>query len=304
MLMCVLLLCTGGGAFRMMRHSLWTDGTARNTAFRLATGDGSDISAFNADALRSIAEEGGHADGESFLRLFHPAFPMKILEPLSIDAAEEFVNVKRSVSMEGSDMDEVLQSGLPWEVLPKLGINDFHGVWSKNQTSSAYDKYRHTGHIVWAAKTSKLQPNCVLLNHWKQEAILLTEYSPSEGARGVTLVPGAGGIGQEYVWPSASLDIELKEKRWQPVLVSENILNGEILSYLALDMKKGPWELIFLLMTPSSDEKTLQALLGTGLSPRQGLIAYLRLLEGAARRTETFDEIPDYRKIKEQQLIL
>ena len=49
----------------MIKHSHWTDRTARNTAFRLATGDGSDISAFNADALRSIAEE-GHADGEAF----------------------------------------------------------------------------------------------------------------------------------------------------------------------------------------------------------------------------------------------
>ena len=300
--MFALFLCSGGIALRSMRRTGRITGIL--PALKLAARDGLDTSAFDVDELRRVASEGGHADGENFLRLFHPAFPMKILEPLSIKAAEEFLNVKRSVSMEGSDMEDVLKSGLPWEVLPKLGINDFEGVWSKNQTEAAYEKYRHTGNVVWAAKTPAVHPNCVLLNHWRQEAIFITEYSPTKGAKGITLVPGSGTVGLEHVWPPAALEIELKEKKWQPVVVSENISNGQILSYLTPDMKKGPWELIFLLLTPSSDTKTLESLLDTGLSPRQGFIAYLRLLEGAMRRTETFDEIPDYRKIKEQHLFL
>lgn len=301
-LLFALLLCSGSIALRMMKRSGKITGVS--PTLKLAAGFGVDTPVINADELRRIANEGGHADGENFLRLFHPAFPMKVLEPLSIKAAEEFMNVKRSVSMEGSDMDDVLKSSLPWEVLPQLGINDFQGVWSNNQTEAAYVKYRHTGNIVWAAKTPTVHPNCVLLNHWRQEAILITEYSPENGAKGVTLVPGSGAVGQEYVWPPAALDIELKEKKWQPVVVSDNISNGQMLSYLAPDMKKGPWEFIFLLLTPSSDTKTLEGLLSTGLSPRQGFIAYLRLLDGAMRRTQTFDEIPDYRKIKEQHLVL
>ena len=229
---------------------------------------------------------------------------MKILEPLTISGAEELQQIKRSVSMDGSDMMETLQSALPWEILPKLGINDFQGTWSKNQTESAYQKYRHTGHIVWAAKTNIIKPNSVILNHWRQEAILITEYSSEGGAKGVTLVSGSGATGKSYVWPPSALDIELKEKKWQPCLVSENILSGEILTLLPPEMKKGAWEFIFLLLTPSHDEKTLEALLDTGLSPRQGFVAYLRLLDSAMRRSESFDDIPDYRKIKERDLVL
>ena len=141
-----LLLLSGGMAFRMMK------GSGRMGAFpllKLAAGDGLDASALNADELRKVANEGGYADGEKFVRLFHPAFPTKVLESLSIAEAEEFINVKRSISMVGSDMEEALKNGLPWEVLPKLGINDFQGIWSRNQTEAAYEKYKHTGHIVY-----------------------------------------------------------------------------------------------------------------------------------------------------------
>ena len=76
-----LLLLSGGMAFRMMK------GSGRMGAFpllKLAAGDGLDASALNADELRKVANEGGYADGEKFVRLFHPAFPTKVLESLSI----------------------------------------------------------------------------------------------------------------------------------------------------------------------------------------------------------------------------
>ena len=109
----------------------------------------------NADALRSIASV-GHADGDKFLRIFHPAFPLAVLNPISITEAEEFHSIQKSISTVGSDMDEVLASGLPWEVMPKLGIQDFQGVWSKTQTEVFFEKFRHRGHIVWASKTVML----------------------------------------------------------------------------------------------------------------------------------------------------
>ena len=40
-----------------------------------------DADNFNADALRSLGSS-GHPDGDSFLRLFHPAFPLQVLNPL------------------------------------------------------------------------------------------------------------------------------------------------------------------------------------------------------------------------------
>ena len=100
--MFALFLCSGGIALRSMRR------TGRITglfpALKLAR-DGLDTSAFDVDELRRVASEGRHADGENFLRLFHPAFPMKVLEPVSIKAAEELLNVKRSVSMETRFVD-------------------------------------------------------------------------------------------------------------------------------------------------------------------------------------------------------
>lgn len=42
----------------------------------------------------------------------------------------------------------------------------------------------------------------------------------------------------------------------------------------------------------------------TGLSPRRGLIAYLRLLSKVVQRGAVIDDIPDYRTIREQEVIL
>lgn len=143
------------------------------------------------------------------------------------------------------------------------------------------------------------------MNHWSQQAILITDYSLTGGATGIELLAGTGVQGgNTYIWPPAALDMEYKQRKWQAVLASDNIYNGNILSLLSTDMKKGAWELLFLLITSSTDTKTLNALLDTGLSPRQGFIAYLRLLEAALKRSEAFNDIPDYRKIKERDLVL
>ena len=143
------------------------------------------------------------------------------------------------------------------------------------------------------------------MNHWTQQAIYITNYSPLIGAQGIELAPGRPTEPRTvFEWPPMALDIEFHEKKWQPVIVSNNILNGEILSLLPSEMKKSPWELIFLLLISSNDKKTIQTLLDTGLSPRQGLFAYLRLLGAALKRSETFDDIPDYRKIQEKDLIM
>jgi hypothetical protein len=103
------------------------------------------------------------------------------------------------------------------------------------------------------------------------------------------------------------LELELTEDvtRWQPVRVSENISSGEIFSGLPPMMTKAPWELIFLLLISSSEHKnTMQALFDTGLCPRQGLIAYLRLLDQVLLRAEAWEGVPQYRKIIENEIII
>ena len=61
--------------------------------------------------------------------------------------------------------------------------------------------------------------------------------------------------------------------------VSDNILSGEVLNLLPPSMPKAVWELIFLLTLSFKEDKlAFEALIDIGLAPRQGLIAYLRLI--------------------------
>ena len=104
-----------------------------------------------------------------------------------------------------------------------------------------------------------------------------------------------------------SLEFELTEKasRWQPVRVSDNIASGEVFSTLPGVMTKAPWELIFLLLlSKEQHSETLQALFDTGLCPRQGLIAYIRLLEQVQQRAESWEGVPSHRKITEFEIFL
>ena len=138
--------------------------------------------------------------------------------------------------------------------------------------------------------------------------MLLTEYDQERGAKGYE-IRGQSGAVDFFSWPPLALELELTEAstRWQvhplrthaprrgnpsithhrvcshlsqPVRVSENIASGEVLSSLPPMMAKSAWELIFLLLvSPEEDADVYQALFDTGLCPRQGLIAYIRLLE-------------------------
>ena len=106
---------------------------------------------------------------------------------------------------------------------------------------------------------------------------------------------------------SLRLEFELTEKasRWQPVRVSDNIASGEVFSSLPGMMTKAPWELIFLLLLSKEQHSdTLQALFDTGLCPRQGLIAYIRLLEQVQQRAESWEGVPTHRKITEFEIFL
>ena len=249
-----------------------------------------------------------HPDGDRFYRLFNPAFPLEVLTPISIEESEKICQLKKTMSM-SIDLREALD-GLPWEILPRIGVFNSQSVWSRVQVSDAYSRFQQTGHLIWAIKQPQPTPNSLLLNHWSQTVMCITEYDRMQGARGFEVTPGISGslvdeAARQYVfWPPSSLEMELRDQKWQVCAVSDNILNGEVISLLPAEMPKSPWELIFLCLISSQDEKTKQTFFDTGLSPRQGLIAYLRLLESVLKRTEILDGVPDYRKIKEKDLIL
>ena len=147
------------------------------------------------------------------------------------------------------------------------------------------------------------------MNHWKQEVYFLTEYDSDRGAKGFELnhrtLSRSSPSTELISWPPLALEIEIQQGKWQPVWASENILSGEVLGQLPPDLPKATWELIFLLLiSPQKDAAVFQALLDTGLSPRQGLIAYLRLLNKVMERTEANEDTPPYRQIIEKEIIL
>lgn len=238
-------------------------------------------------------------------RLFHPAFPLELLKPLSesdLSWIEGVRELLRAGEHTGADFSSP-SSGLPWMPLPRIGISDSQNVWSKREIEEAFQRNRHVGHVVWAEKLHRPERGCFLLNHWKQTAVYVQEYDPARGARGYLVRTGSGPT--EFInWPPLALEIELADKKWQAVLVSDNIANGTVLQLLPAGMTKAVWELILLLLLdPEEHEAETQALMDTGLSPKQGLIAYLRLLDQVQRRLESFDDVPEYRKIFETAIV-
>lgn len=283
----------------MSKASLFLFATA------IALGVSSGVQILDSKTLNAINK---HPDGAlGSLRLFHPAFPTALLNPISSEHAQDLSKLKRTIGTLDNVIianEDMKKKGLPWKILPEIGISDFQNLMSKKDIAESFERYRHQGHIVWAHKLEKIEEGCVLLNHWKQEAILITQYKPSRGARGIRLLPSNQGREQVYEWAPITLEVELRERKWQAVAVSDNISSGEILSLLPPMMTKSPWELIFLLLLSKNDVEARQALLDTGLSPRQGLIAYIRLLKQVELRTEAWDGVPSHRLISERDVEL
>lgn len=173
----------------------------------------------------------------------------------------------------------------------------------------------------------RLAAGVLLVNHWQQKLVLLTKYDPLTGAAGAVLnarslrtfatsaltetslrTPESNlsslaqqlVVGEEDVltWPPLALEFEIQAKKWQMVEVSPSMLTPAVLSKLPASMPTALWEIVCLcLLRVEEDSTVLQALLDTGISPRQGFLAYLRLLHRVLSRTETFDDIPGYRQI-------
>jgi hypothetical protein len=158
-----------------------------------------------------------------------------------------------------------------------------------------------------AHKLEKPEAGCLLVNHWDKRLVFLAEYSPERGAKGFEIRPSSPSPYNLPVfnWPPLTLEHELVKKLWQSVSVSENLLNPEFYHRMPKEMEYCLWEIIFLLLTSHEDTpRVYEALFDTGISPKQGMISYLRLLEKVMQRTEVFDGIPEYRQIIEQDIVL
>jgi len=243
------------------------------------------------------------------IRLFHPAFPLSLLSPISSSEAQKIIRVKELTGSLDSTLEMAAESPVkcPWLIFPKFDIPDTTTIYSKSDILNSFEKHRHLGHFVWAHLISRPRKGCLLVNHWKQQVLLITEYDVERGAKGFELNHRsfAGNEANIINWPPLALEIEIGEGKWQPVNASDNILSGEIIRFLPPELSKSVWELILLLLvSPKDDSEVFQALMDTGLSPRKGLIAYLRLLNKVIERTETNEGTPSYRQIVEKDIYL
>lgn len=171
-----------------------------------------------------------------------------------------------------------------------------------------------TSFVVWAETTDAIEEGVVLMNHWAQRAVVITSYDPTTGAKGYELngltiaspseVAPAARAEFTYTWPPLALEMELVDRKWQPCKVSGNISNQEIFQFFPEEVRKTQtvaWELVFLLLLSNErddDAEVIQALLDTGISPRKGLIAYMRLFKRVSDRTAVLSEVPPYRRIQ------
>eukprot|EP01035_Chromulina_nebulosa_P019431 gene19431-25309_t len=198
-----------------------------------------------------------------------------------------------------------LRSGaLPWKILPAHGLIPTNNVYSEKEIQNTFESVKHHGYIVWAYGIEKPVKNCILLNHWKQQAVLIKEYEPKYGAIGqiISFQSDDNNDEEQLVWPPLALEIEIMNNNWQPIVVSDNIINGEIFSYLPPSMSTSPWELfLILLLSPTENKEEFQALFDTGLSPKKGLIAYIRLLQAIRYRSKEWNNTPANMKILETE---
>lgn len=241
---------------------------------------------------------------KAIFKVFHPAFPLKLKDTLTLDEATEFLDLQakfRSSELAADNANDIsTYKGLPWKVLPEIGLTGEKDILSKKGVENAWEKARHRGSLVWAYKLKHAEKGCFLLNHWKQQVVYIEEYDITSGARGYEV---NFHDKNPLYWPPLTLEQEILERKWQPIQASENLKTTEIFNSLPSKMLKSPWEILFsLLISSESEPEVYQALFDTGLSPRQGLFAYMRLLEQIQMRAEDLDNVPSYRKIFETDL--
>lgn len=242
---------------------------------------------------------------EANVRLFHPSFPLRFKSVLTNHEVTTILNIKSRLGNSGPHLSESKLRRLPWKTLPEIGISATldKDVFSPKEIDDHFELDQHNGFLLWAHKIKNAKQGCFLLNHFSQQVIHLTDYSLEKGGLGKEIILGMNvSSSSSVIWPPFTLELEITKKLWQPVEVCESISSGEIFKYFPNQMSTAPWEIIFLLLLPANigdEDEIYQTLFDTGLSPKQGFIAYLRLLNLMVQRTTVFADVPSYRKVFE-----
>ena len=88
------------------------------------------------------------------VRIFHPAFPLSLLTPISVGKAEKIMRVKEMTNTVDFDLEAIKSTSglqfLPWKMFPELGVPETEGVIpSKSKILESYEKNEHLGQFVW-----------------------------------------------------------------------------------------------------------------------------------------------------------
>jgi hypothetical protein len=98
--------------------------------------------------VTSVQNDEFFANHPESLRIFHPAFPLSILQPIPAQEAESIARVKKLINPDASSAQKDHQR-LPWLTFPKIGVPDAQKFLSKREVLELYDKNRHLGEFVW-----------------------------------------------------------------------------------------------------------------------------------------------------------
>jgi hypothetical protein len=84
------------------------------------------------------------------LRLFQPAYPLSLLNPISKEEATNILRVKELTDSLEENINSVKTSAkYPWNAFPKLGIPDSNLIMSRSEIDNSYEKSRHLGQFIW-----------------------------------------------------------------------------------------------------------------------------------------------------------
>ena len=98
----------------------------------------------NLDTIQEILHK-----NPSGLRIFHPAFPSQVLNPISQTVAQNIFRVKELTGSVDNPFDLTNIPELPWKIFPEVGITDSTNFKSKSDLLELYEINRHKGQFVW-----------------------------------------------------------------------------------------------------------------------------------------------------------
>lgn len=83
------------------------------------------------------------------LRLFHPAFPLELIKPISVEEADDFIRIQQAIAPQSVQFYQTEFQRLPWFVFPRIGVPDTQVFLSKNDVRLIFEKTKPLGQLIW-----------------------------------------------------------------------------------------------------------------------------------------------------------